>query len=325
MNLKFFLILLLTPLKLSSFIIQADKLEKNQNEIILFSDLHLPELPKSKNKQKNQNKKIKNKLTIRQASSSVPPHGGTSQDKQGERDDKKLTVLFEGYEQDQKNKFIKEQIKRSKTLSAPAYLDILTQTLKNKKVKLIPSDPRKNINTTFLNTVHAMEILSDSSIEETIEGTAKIKKLTVHEKIKLKQLEKDCPNSALTDILDILQNHYTLVEKPYLDKLKNLVYSIFNDYEKSCYLFVDALFKKITNSKDKKILVVAGQEHIEELKKLLLRNGYKIKTEIYDNQTIKFVQNLDDRLEDGNLTDINNQLEAKSDRLKIPDEAFNLI
>ncbi len=334
---NFCILFLLTLETIYPFIIQVDKLEKTGKEIILYSDFHLPELTKSKIKQKEQNKKIKKTL----------------------KNSQKLTVLFEGYKQDQKNKFSLQQIQRSKHLATPAYLDILTQTLNNKNVRLIPCDPRKKINDTFLNTIKAIDILSQNQIEDVIEGTAKIKKLNRYEKNQLKQLEKSCPTlkqifndinktknsfyqqtlknvyekkynsiikKPITSIVSkILQKHYTLIEKPYLDKLKVVTNNLFSIYEESFDLFVLKLLSKIKENKNNKILVVAGQEHIEKLKRELLNIDYKIKNEIYDNQTIKFVQNLEDQLEDGSLTDINKQLEEKTNMLKIPDEAFQTI
>ena len=330
-----FLILLVFVIKAANpFIIQVDKLENNGKEVILYSDFHLPELTKSKIKQKEQNKKIK-KLLI---------------------NSKNLTVLFEGYKEDQINKFTLQQIKRSKHLALPAYLDILTQTLNNKGLNFIPSDPRKNINDTFLNTIKAIDILSQNQIEDVLEGTAKIKKLNTYEKFQLKQLENNCPTfeqilkktknsfyqetlkniyeekydslikKPITSIVSkILIKHYTLVEKPYLDKLKIVTNNLFSIYEESCDLFVSKLLSKIKKCKNKKILVVAGQEHIEKLKRELLNIDYKIKNKIYDNQTIKFVQNLENQLEDGNINDLNKQLEEKSKLLKIPDKAFQTI
>lgn len=337
MIINFLILLALVTKAANPFIIQVEKLEKKGKEIVLYSDFHLPELTKSKIKQKAQNKKIKNVL----------------------KNSKNLTVLFEGYKQDQKNRFTTQQIQRSKHLTTPAYLDILTQALSNKDVKLIPCDPRKKINDAFLNTIKAIDILSQNQIEDVIQGTAKIKKLNMYKKIQLQQLEKSCPtfeqifndinktrNSFYQKTMEnvygekygsiikkpvasivskILRKHYTLVEKPYLDKLKIVTNNLFSIYEESCDLFVSKLLSKIKKSKNNKILVVTGQEHIEKLKKELLNIGYKIKNEIYDNQTIKFVQNLEDKLEDGNLTDINKQLEEKSDVLKIPDEAFQTI
>ncbi|MFH1643775.1 MAG: hypothetical protein ABIA74_01215 [bacterium] len=270
-------------------------------------------------------------------------------------------MLFEGYKQDQKQKFSKQQIKRSKHLTTPAYLDILTQTLNNPLIKIIPSDPRKNINEAFINCVKTFELLSNDPYEMVLEGAAKIKILNAQEKTQLNHLQKSCPRfkqifkdskklkKTLTEaekelrfcsagchpelvsgsiaeiISDILLNHYTILEKPYKDKLKIIMNNLITIYEQSFQLFDNKLYSKSIKSKDNKILIFAGQEHIENLKNLLVNNGYKIKKEIYDKNTINILKQLDNQIENGSLKNLEIQLEAKAQDLKLPNEAFDLI
>jgi len=221
------LVIILIKTNLNSFIIQETLMKKDNKEIILYSDLHLPYLEKSIEKHKKQNKTIKQELNK----------------------SKDLLVLFEGYKEDQKVKFNKKQIKNSKCMSPLAYFDILTQTLKNPNVKIIPTDPRKTINQTFLSCNQAISILTNNNIEELLDGSAIIKKensLTVNERLTLKNLEKACP--AFDDIF-LKSNNFIKKTKSKLTKLKDpKLENIINNKLKSLEKSLNDCKKDLQNS-----------------------------------------------------------------------------
>lgn len=202
---KFLILIIITTQASNGFIIQAIKLQsektfnvKDKQNIFLYSDLHLPcQYSSAAEKQKTQNLKLKKIL----------------------EQSKDLIVLFEGYPEDQQNKFTAQQISFAEKLATPAFIDVLPQTLKNNTIKFIPSDSRKTINTPFINLLKAVSILTSDDIDKFINGTAKIRKLTTKNKIELKSLERE--NMTIKQIFDSL-NNFVKTTKPKLNKVQNI-------------------------------------------------------------------------------------------------------